>query len=268
MKGHRVDYDALAATYDRRFSRQRRCGESEALLELARSSGARQILEAGCGTAHWLARLYRELGAQVALYGLDLSGGMLAQASRCALPLRLLCGRAEQMPLAPQSFDLVYCLNAIHHFEQPRAFIHEARRLLRPGGALAIIGTDPRGRQDKWYLYDYFAGTFETDLARFPSWGTMLDWLIGAGFQPLTLRLVEHIHAPKLGEAVLDDPFLRKEACSQLALLDDQAYQAGIQRIKQALASARDRGECLVFATDIYLYMLTARLSAEDDKPL
>jgi len=260
MNRTRVDYDLLAATYDRRFSGESPGGSAEALLGLASAAGALRILEVGCGTAHWLVQLCGELGAQVRLYGLDLSRGMLAQARRRALPIRLLRGRAEQVPLASQAFDLVYCVNAIHHFERPRTFIQEARRLLQPGGHIAIIGLDPRNRRDKWYLYDYFTGTYETDLARFPSRETVLDWLEQAGFQQAAWRLVEHIHDPKLGEAVLDDPFLRKESCSQLALLEDEAYERGIQRIREALAAAKARGETLLFPTDIHLFLMAARL--------
>ena len=49
---------------------------------------------------------------------------------------------------------------------------------------------------------------------------------------------MEHIVDPKYGRAVLDDPFLKKHATSQLALLSDEAYAAGLRRIKAALAEA------------------------------
>ena len=135
------------------------CPLAIALQSLARELDAKRILEVGCGTGHWLSIL--QSTAQV--YGLDLSLGMLRQASTQKLR-RLACGQAIQLPFPDQAFDLVFCVNAIHHFGQPRVFISEARRLLRPGGALAVVGLDPHGDRDSWYVYHYFEGTYETDL--------------------------------------------------------------------------------------------------------
>jgi SAM-dependent methyltransferase len=207
----------------------------------------------GCGTGHWLAGL-RPVSAQ--LYGLDLSAGMLAQAQQREGALSLVRGRAGQIPLPDASIDLVCCVNAIHHFQQQPGFVAEARRVLHPGGVLAVIGMDPRAHRDRWYLYDYFPGTYETDLARFPSWGTVLDWMAASGFQQVEWRFVEQIVDHKVGRSVLDDPYLQKEAVSQLTLLSDTAYAAGLARIETALTAAEAAGETLTFPTDLLLAML------------
>jgi ubiquinone/menaquinone biosynthesis C-methylase UbiE len=65
-------------------------------------------------------------------------------------------------------------VNAIHHFERLDLFIAEARRLLRPGGTLAVIGMDPHHGRDHWCVYDYFPEAKVTDLARYPSSGKSL----------------------------------------------------------------------------------------------
>lgn len=251
-----VDYDRLAPTYDRRFAQGAPRGVAIALQALARQLDARRILEVGCGTGYWLAGLAGP--PPCSLYGLDLSTGMLAQAQDREPSLGLVRGRADQLPFPPASFDLVCCVNAIHHFERPAAFIAQARRLLRPGGALAVVGSDPRQPGDRWYVYDYFAGTCDTDLGRFPSWGTLLDWMVAAGFEPIQWKLVEKVVSDKVGPAVLADPFLAKEAVSQLALLSDEAYAAGLGRIKAALARAEATGKTLTFPVAFALAMLAA----------
>jgi ubiquinone/menaquinone biosynthesis C-methylase UbiE len=249
----RVNYDAIAPTYNRRFAEQRRSGTLQALEELVQAIGAMRVLEVGCGSGHWLAGLGNS-ARQV--YGLDFSAGMLAQAQQQENALELLQGRAEELPFPAGSFDLVYCVNAIHHFQRQSDFIWQARRMLRPGGALAVLGMDPHHRRNDWYVYEYFDGTFETDLARFPSWGQVLDWMIAAGFERMELRLAEEIGDPKYGPAVLEDPFLAKNSCSQLALLSDRAYEEGLCRIRRALAEAEAQGNMLVFQNTIRIHQM------------
>lgn len=248
----RVDYDRIAPTYNRRFQDGRPRGTTDALLELVVALRAARTLEVGCGTGRWLADL-SDAGSH--LFGLDLSRGMLRQAAQREPPLDLARGQAGKLPFASGAFDLVFCVNAIHHFDQQQGFVREARRLLGPGGALAVCGFDPRQHRSKWYIYDYFEGTLETDLKRFPSWGTVLDWMAEAGFSQVEWREVEHIQDPKQGYAVLDDPFLQKDAASQLSLLSETAYAAGLDQIRADLAAA-DRANALSFPVELSLRAL------------
>ena len=230
MNDKHVDYDALAPTYNQRFEDDKdRPQTARVLAEL------RAITESG--------------------HGLDPSRGMLAQARARDVRLRLIRGRGEVLPFPDAAFDLVYCVNAIHHMTGQRTFIHEARRVLRDGGALAVIGRDPHRGRETWYVYDYFAGTYETDRARFPSGETVLDWMRVAGFQQVERRPVERIISHNTSETVLDDPFLQKHSSSQLALLSDAAYAAGVQRIKAAIAEAEAAGKTLIFPTELVMEM-------------
>lgn len=250
----KVNYDAVAPTYNRRYADGHDLkGVAAALGELARGLNAGAILEVGCGTARWLADLRP---ATDALFGLDFSAGMLAQARRRDGRLSLTRGNASRLPYPDGAFDLVYCVHALHHFDRKADFIREARRLLREGGALAVIGSSPRDTRTRWYIYDYFDGTYDADLARFPSWGTVLDWMGEAGFERAEWRLVEQIHDDKFGRAVLDDPFLDKNATSQLTLLSDKAYAAGLQRIHADLERAEANGETLLFPSTLRIEML------------
>jgi len=258
MSERYVDYDRIAPGYDQRFvhgSGHR--GIAAALQALARDQGVGRILEMGCGTGHWLSGL---LSSAETLVGLDLSAGMLAQAQAREEGFSLVRGRACETPFVGGCAVLIYCVNAIHHFQRQRDFVLEARRLLRPGGTLVVAGMDPRAHRHRWYIYDYFMGTYETDLERFPSWGTVADWLIEAGFEQVEWRLVERINDPKVGREIFSDPFLQKSACSQLALLSDEAYAAGLRRMVTALTEAEARGTTITFATDLWQAILLGRL--------
>jgi ubiquinone/menaquinone biosynthesis C-methylase UbiE len=257
MSGKSIPYDRIASTYDRRYAVNRLEGVASALQALAHDLEAGRVLEVGCGTGRWLGDL--RSGARQ-LYGLDYSAHMLLQARARGKQFHLLHGRGGQLPLSGGSFDMVYCVNAIHHFDDQRAFISEARRLLRPGGALAVVGMDPHGPWVHWYVYRYFEGALEAELGRFPSWGTVVDWMVADGFRAVEWRPVERILARRTGRGVLSDPFLQRGSSSTLALLTDEVYAAGLRRIESALADAEAAGEEIAFITDIRLAMLVGRV--------
>lgn len=249
----RVDYDRIAPRYDQRFTVSHMDQVAATLHALAQEVEAKRVLEVGCGTGRWLADLSPE---RRLLCGLDLSTGMLQQARKRNERFHLVRGKAREIPLLAGTFDMVTCVNAIHHFDDPQALVAEAYRLLRPSGILAIVGSDPHDRHGKWYVYDCFPGTLETDLRRFPSWGTVLDWMVSDGFEEVEWRLVYEIMDDKVGRDVLTDPFLQKDACSQLALLSEEDYAAGLRRIETRLAEAAAAGITLRFAVDIRIAAL------------
>ncbi len=254
MIRQQVDYDAVASTYNRRFAEERRSRTLVALQGVVNAMPGDRVLEVGCGTGHWLEGLS---GASKYLYGIDPSTGMLTQAQGRTLPFMLTYARAEALPFGASSFDLVYCVNAIHHFTRPDEFIRQARTVLRDGGVLAVLGMDPRIHRHEWYVYDYFDGVYEAELERFPSWEQVQAWMAQCGFERFELRLVDELGAPKHGRDVLQDPFLEKNATSQLILLSDEAYAAGLANIHRALQNAERMGEILVFQNTVRIQMLT-----------
>jgi ubiquinone/menaquinone biosynthesis C-methylase UbiE len=248
-----LDYDQIAPTFDRRYAVNDMNNTLVALQELARSLDGKSVLEVGCGTGHWLAELSTTVEN---LHGLDLSFGMLAQARQRGFDLMLVRGSAEHLPYPSCSMDMIFALNALHHFPDRQAFIAEAFRLLHPGGALVLIGSDPPSRVEDWYIYAYFPGTFERDLARFSNRRVLLDWMSLVGFENVESSTVEHFAREYSRRAVFDDPFLAKDSTSQLALLSNQAYAHGIQRIEQDIKNAEHAGEQIKFPSNIHIHML------------
>ena len=256
-RSHHVDYDQVAATYDQRYARGAPAGIGEALSGIAAEIHAERVLEVGCGTGQWLALL---AGGGRRLYGVDLSNAMLERAHARVPALALIRGHADQLAFARASFDLVFCVHALHHFDAPREFVSAAHRLLRPGGAIAVIGMNPHAGRDRWYIYDYFPGTYETDLRRYPSPGAIIDWMIAAGFGITGWRVAARIIDTRAGRAVWNDPILQKNGTSQLTLLSDEAYTAGLARIEAALMRAGAAGESVIFPVDISLALVWGRV--------
>jgi len=250
--GKKVDYDQLAPNYNQRFADQPPSGVAKTLREFVELHHFNAVLEVGCGTGHWLADLSK-LGPRC--FGLDLSRGMLQQAQSRWLDIHLVQGSATHMPFVDNSFDWVYCVNAIHHFDHSECFVAEAYRLLRPGGWLAVIGSNPHIGSEPWYVYQYFPGTYETDLARFPSEPLINQWFLQVGFRGCQRKLVERISKRLEGRQILGDPYLKKSACSQLALLSEVEYASGLARLELALKQAEQRGILLEFRTELTIYM-------------
>lgn len=243
----RVNYDEIAPTYDARYAGGLYGEVLEAMRSLVLAKRPEFTLEVGCGTGYWLSAL-RDLLPHAC--GLDYSLQMLRKAAARNSGARLVRGSAEALPFRPRTFDLIFCLNAIHHFGPLGDFIAEARRLLRPGGALAVIGMDPHHGRDYWCVYDYFPETRATDLARFPSSGQITDAMLRAGFDRVECSVACRFVESRLGRAVLDNPELQRRGCSQMALLTDEQYAAGIARMESAIGRA-EGGAPPAFKVDI-----------------
>jgi len=263
MSTNPVNYDQIAPTYNRRFEGGQPQPILQALLALIRSTQVQTILEVGCGTGFWLAGLQITTlePAEPKFFGLDLSRGMLQQARIRNANAGLIQGRAESLPLEEESFDLIYCVHALHHFTRQQEFVAGCLRWLKPGGMLAIIGSDPHPQspyhqRGEWYVYKYFEGVQETDLARFPSWGQVTSWMIGAGYTRIEWRPIEVLHDSWQGVQVFTDPFLDKKATSQLAILSEADYQAGLNRMRAAITAAQNAGIELEFHSEIHIDML------------
>ena len=100
----------------------------------------KRVLEIGVGMgADYLE--WEKAGAFVS--GVDLSSASLEQAKRrCEMAgyvpdLRV--SDAERLPFADGEFDIVYSYGVMHHSPDTAKCIREARRVLKPGGALRIM---------------------------------------------------------------------------------------------------------------------------------
>ena len=255
VQSPRVDYDEIAANYDRRYE-SRRYDDSERMLrDWIAAAPPGRFLEVGCGTGHWLAAL-REPARGA--FGLDPSAGMLARARGAIAYARLVRGEATQLPFAEDSVQALLCMNTLHHFPDRPAFIAEAARVLTPGGAFCTIGLDPHRGQPRWPVYEYFEGTLDEDLQRYPPCDRIAAWLEAAAFTACATRRAQAIRSSTPAERALTSPMMRKDGTSQLALLSNEAYASGIERIRAAAERERQQGRKLVLETDLELMATTA----------
>ncbi|MCW5806829.1 MAG: class I SAM-dependent methyltransferase [Deltaproteobacteria bacterium] len=89
----------------------------------------RDLLEVGCGTGLLLDRT-RRFARRAA--GIDLSGGMLAQAA--ARGLAVAQAAATDLPIATASVDVAYSFKVLAHIPDITGALAEMARVVRPGG--------------------------------------------------------------------------------------------------------------------------------------
>jgi SAM-dependent methyltransferase len=245
----RVDYDGVAAVYGNRYAQNDYAGVEKTLQEFVLGSRVDQqrVLEVGCGTGHWL----KILGdTAVRLVGVDPSEGMLGVARASVHNGLLVRACAEKLPFPSRRFDRVFCVNALHHFTRPAAFLAEARRVLRPGGGLLIVGLDPHTRTDRWWIYDYFPNALVEDRRRYPPASHIRALMTTAGFGDCETREVQHLTREMTVDEAWRRGFLERTSTSQLLVISQAEYEEGLDRLRAASADAR----CEILYADLRLY--------------
>jgi len=95
----------------------------------------KRCLEVGCGRGS-LSAYFSEAGYDCTM--LDISQTVIAIAQRIfshnGLSARFITGDAKEMPLADNSFDIVFSIGLFEHFEDPAPFVTEQLRILDEGG--------------------------------------------------------------------------------------------------------------------------------------
>ncbi len=100
----------------------------------AAPSGGR-LLDVGCGSG-WSSRLLSERSFDVC--GVDLTNDAL-EVSR-GRGLEFAVGDAMSLPFASGSFDVVCAYQTLEHVPDPARALAEFDRVLRPGGAVCVVG--------------------------------------------------------------------------------------------------------------------------------
>jgi ArsR family transcriptional regulator len=144
------------------------------------------VADLGCGEGYLsieMARWARHVTA------IDRSAAVLARGRELAARKKLRNiawkrGDLERVPLRDASVDLVLLSQALHHAEQPARAVHEAHRILRPGGRLLVL--DLRAHDQAWVrgaLGDTWLGFSERELH---------ELLTQSGFRDVTVRVGAH----------------------------------------------------------------------------
>ena len=204
--GVRVMFDRIAPVYDL-MNRAMTAGLDIRWRRLAASSVIRpgdNVLDAACGTGDLSLAGLRAGAASVT--GLDFSPRMLERARRKSPAVTWVEGDVLALPFSDGSFDAATIGFGIRNVADLELALRELRRVLRPGGRVAILEiTRPRGPLapllSLWFdrivprlgrlvpggsAYSYLPAS----VARFPPAEVLAELMGGAGFAELSTRLL------------------------------------------------------------------------------
>ncbi|MBA3434538.1 MAG: class I SAM-dependent methyltransferase [Actinobacteria bacterium] len=119
-------------------------GVSEAEVRVLGDVAGLDVIELGCGTAYFAARLAKRGARPV---GVDITPAQLDTARRMmeetGIEFPLVEASAEAVPLPDASFDLAISEHGASTWCDPHRWIPEAARLLRPRGRLVFLHSTP-----------------------------------------------------------------------------------------------------------------------------
>jgi SAM-dependent methyltransferase len=188
-------YDKFGAKQDRQAFYEQPALDQ--LVAHASFDSALEVFEFGCGTGRFaLDLLQRHLPATATYRGTDISGTMLELARARLAPMGK---RASVIPssggiafaVEDHSIDRVvstYVIDLLPH-ESVRPFLAEARRALRPGGLLCLVGIT----HGTTVLSRIVMGSWQWLFTRKPSWvGGCRPTLLAAALPPAEWNLRFH----------------------------------------------------------------------------
>jgi SAM-dependent methyltransferase len=162
------------------------------------------VLDVGCGTG-WATRAVIDRFRPRRVTGVDPSEGMLERfaAKLGGLPdveVTPVAAGVEDMPVAPESFDLVVCSMAYHWFQHRWRAAQAMADAMRPGAVVAILCSGTGGEQayrdviaDVEPINYAWLGAFDGNLRDIPQ---MEGYLVAAGLEPIDIwmeRRVRHV---------------------------------------------------------------------------
>ncbi len=167
-----------------------------------------RILDAGCGLGFYLRLL--SFVSESRLHGIDLAGPRLgaAVADREASAATLVAGDVARLPYRDGSFDKMILSEVLEHLPDDRPALAEARRILRPGGILAIsvphvdypFFWDPINRTRQWLGLGHFTSEpwsgIWTDHQRLYNEKELSERVRAAGFRIEHVSLETRYSAP------------------------------------------------------------------------
>ncbi len=209
------------------------------LEEALRGAPGRRLLDIGGGTGNYAQALRRQGWDPLVV---DLNGPMLARAR--SKGLRTLQADAVALPLPNGSADAVMLVSMLHHVPDWRGALREARRVVRPGGRLALMGWTREHMEQVTWLRDYFPSMNDWLTLDHPTLAELKAELPGARILPVHFEDLEDASLAALQrrpELILDPGWRRQTSYfEKLGSRYPGELESGLARLRDDLEADRD----------------------------
>ncbi len=154
------------------------------LIDYLKPEHNMQALDLATGTGYTAAALSERVSRVVAY---DATPEMLEQAKNLASEKNLrniefLSGDVMELPFDDNTFDIITCRRAAHHFTDMKKFLSEARRVLKVGGKLGIADM-ARPERDESNIFNKLEIIRDNSHVAALRVSTWKEILLGAGFK-------------------------------------------------------------------------------------
>lgn len=144
-----LDTDDLPAYAPMLSAFHRACaGPLQALVHTVPLQPGARVLDMACGDGVYSAWLAERVGSSGHVVGVDIAPAYLevaqhhANTTPFAANISFQIGDIAGLPFADDEFDLAWCAHSLYSLPDPIAALRELRRVVRPGGTVAILEND------------------------------------------------------------------------------------------------------------------------------
>lgn len=183
FKGGADSYDTYMGRYSRVLA--------PAFADVAGITAGDRVLDVGCGPGALTSELVRRVGLE-RVAGCDPSPGFLAACRERYPGVDLREGRAEALPFDDQAFDIAFAQLVLHFVSDAPLAARELRRVVRPGGRVAVCVWDFEGGMEMLRAFWETAAALdptapdELHAMRFGRSGELRELLADAGLREPT----------------------------------------------------------------------------------
>jgi SAM-dependent methyltransferase len=188
-------FGAAAEDYERG-----RPGWPDRVAEIAELPPDSTVLDLAAGTGKLTRLLVRQFARVIAVEPDDALRALIRGAETLA-------GTAEEIPFPDTSVDGVFCAEAFHWFDAPRA-VAELARVLRPGGSVVVCfntdggKTEPPWPDEAWAVVEHHRPSGEMGGRHLVEAGTWRDAFASGPFEALEFETAPHDHVQTTDEAI------------------------------------------------------------------
>lgn len=221
-----IDYDTLSKIYD-----EVRAGEPEMIFHILEEfvpNPDSKVLDVGCGTGNNTLLFKKAVDAEV--FGLDSSFGMLLEAREKAPQIYYIHASADCIPLKPESFDMLFMTEVIHHLPNMNEAMREMSRVLKSAGRLCIVTQSHNQIEDRM-TSRFFPSTIAIDKKRYPAIHEIEESMVRSNITETWSKSFKF--APiMLGVDYLNT--VSRKGYSMLHKISDADYESGLQELHRS----------------------------------